>query len=171
VYEPEACGRTEAPESLRALLKQRFRWTYGTYQCLWKHRGDFFRGTLGWVGLPNMVIFQIVFPLLSPIGDIMMVASVARGDWRAFLAGYVAFLAMDICGSLLAFTLDRKPLKWLPLLLVQRFTYRQIMYYVCFKAIIAAIRGARHGWRKLDRTGALNSKELPSRPEVFGNAA
>lgn len=171
VYEPEAYGRTEAPESLGALLRQRFRWTYGTYQCLWKHRASFFRGTLGWVGLPNMVVFQIVFPLLSPIGDIMMVASVARGDWRAFLAGYVAFLAMDICGSLLAFTLDRKPLKWLPLLLVQRFTYRQIMYYVCFKAIIAAVRGARHGWRKLDRTGALNAKEAPSRPEVFGNAA
>jgi cellulose synthase/poly-beta-1,6-N-acetylglucosamine synthase-like glycosyltransferase/peptidoglycan/xylan/chitin deacetylase (PgdA/CDA1 family)/spore germination protein YaaH len=171
VYEPEACGRTEAPESLGALLRQRFRWTYGTYQCLWKHRTAFFRGTLGWVGLPNMVIFQIVFPLLSPIGDIMMVASVVRGDWQAFLAGYVAFLAMDICGSLLAFTLDRKPLRWLPLLLVQRFTYRQIMYYVCFKAIIAAIRGARHGWRKLDRTGALNPKDLPSRPEVFGNAA
>jgi cellulose synthase/poly-beta-1,6-N-acetylglucosamine synthase-like glycosyltransferase/peptidoglycan/xylan/chitin deacetylase (PgdA/CDA1 family)/spore germination protein YaaH len=171
VYEPEAYGRTEAPESLRALLRQRFRWTYGTYQCLWKHRSSFFRGTLGWVGLPNMVVFQIVFPLLSPIGDIMMIASIFRGDWRAFLAGYVAFLAMDICGSLLAFTLDRKPLKWLPLLLIQRFTYRQIMYYVCFKAIIAAIRGARHGWRKLDRTGALNSKELPSRPEVFGNAA
>jgi peptidoglycan-N-acetylglucosamine deacetylase len=171
VYEPEACGRTEAPESLGALLRQRFRWTYGTYQCLWKHRSAFFRGTLGWVGLPNMVVFQILFPLLSPIGDIMMVASVVRGDWQAFLAGYVAFLAMDMCGSLLAFTLDRKPLRWLPLLFIQRFTYRQIMYYVCFKALIAAIRGARHGWRKLDRTGALNSRDLPSRPEVFGNAA
>ena len=50
VYEPEAYGRTEAPESLGALLRQRFRWTYGTYQCLWKHRGAFFKGTLGWVG-------------------------------------------------------------------------------------------------------------------------
>ncbi len=158
VYEPEAFGQTEAPESLRALLRQRFRWTYGTYQCLWKHRAAFFHGTLGWVGLPNMIIFQVVFPLLSPIGDIMMVASVFRGDWRAFLAGYVAFLVMDICGSLLAFTLDRKPLKWLPLLLVQRFSYRQIMYYVCFNAMIAAVRGARHGWRKLDRTGSVTTK-------------
>jgi cellulose synthase/poly-beta-1,6-N-acetylglucosamine synthase-like glycosyltransferase/peptidoglycan/xylan/chitin deacetylase (PgdA/CDA1 family)/spore germination protein YaaH len=156
VYEPEAHGRTEAPESLSALLRQRFRWTYGTYQCLWKHRPAFFHGTLGWVGLPNMVVFQIIFPLLSPIGDIMMVLSVFRGDWRAFLAGYLAFLAMDVCGSLLAFTLDHKPLRWLPLLLVQRFSYRQIMYYVCFNAIIAAVRGARYGWRKLDRTGSVN---------------
>jgi peptidoglycan-N-acetylglucosamine deacetylase len=159
VYEPEAYGRTEAPESLRALLRQRFRWTYGTYQCLWKHRPAFFHGTLGWIGLPNMVVFQVLFPLLSPIGDIMMVLSVFRGDWRAFLAGYLAFLAMDICGSLLAFTLDHKPMRWLSLLLVQRFSYRQIMYYVCFKAMIAAVRGARHGWRKLDRTGALAQGE------------
>ncbi|HEX7668266.1 MAG TPA: glycosyltransferase family 2 protein, partial [Polyangiaceae bacterium] len=155
VYEPEAYGRTEAPETLNALLKQRFRWTYGTYQCLWKHRKAFFKGSLGWVGLPNMIVFQIVFPLLSPIGDVMMVLSVFRGDWRAFMAGYLAFLAMDVCGSLLAFTLDRKPLRYLPLLLIQRFSYRQIMYYVCFKAMIAAVRGARHGWRKLDRTGSV----------------
>jgi hypothetical protein len=102
----------------------------------------------------------VLFPLLSPIGDIIMVLSICRGDWKAFLAGYVAFLAMDICGSILAFTLDHKPLKWLPLLLVQRFTYRQIMYYVCFKAMLAAVKGARHGWRKLDRTGSVDAGQL-----------
>ena len=157
VYEPEAYGRTEAPESLGALLRQRFRWTYGTYQCLWKHRSAFFKGTLGWVGLPNMVVFQVLFPVLSPIGDIMMVLSIWRGDWGAFLSGYLAFLAMDMCGSLLAFTLDRKPLRWLPLLLVQRFSYRQIMYYVCFRAMMSALRGRKHGWRKLERTGSLTT--------------
>lgn len=160
VYEPEAVGKTEAPENLGALLKQRFRWTYGTYQCLWKHRSAFFKGTLGWAGLPNMVIFQVVFPLLSPIGDIIMVVSIFRGDWQAFLAGYVAFLLMDMCGSILAFTLDKKPLRYLPLLFVQRFTYRQIMYYVCFKAMLAAVRGARHGWKKLDRTGSVTDNKL-----------
>jgi hypothetical protein len=104
-----------------------------------------------------MVVFQVIFPMLSPIGDIMMALSVWRGDWRSFLAGYLAFLAMDVCGSVLAFTLDRKPLHWLPLLLVQRFSYRQIMYYVCFRAMMSALRGSKHGWRKLERTGALTS--------------
>jgi cellulose synthase/poly-beta-1,6-N-acetylglucosamine synthase-like glycosyltransferase/peptidoglycan/xylan/chitin deacetylase (PgdA/CDA1 family)/spore germination protein YaaH len=154
-YESEARARTEAPESLSALLKQRFRWTYGTYQCLYKHRKALFRGSLGWVGLPNMILFQIVFPLLSPIGDIVMVMSIMRGDWSAFLAGYVAFLLMDVCGSVLAFTLDRKPLKWLGMLLIQRFTYRQLMYYVALRSMIAALRGARHGWKKLQRTGTV----------------
>ncbi len=155
VYEPKARGRTEAPETLGALLKQRFRWTYGTYQCLWKHRSAFFHGSLGWAGLPNMLLFQIIFPILSPIGDAVMVLSLFRSDWPAFLSGYIAFLIMDLAGSLLAFHLDKKPLKWLFLLLIQRFTYRQIMYWVSFKAMLAAVRGARHGWQKLERTGSV----------------
>ncbi|HEX6241580.1 MAG TPA: glycosyltransferase, partial [Polyangiales bacterium] len=149
VYEPDAIGRTEAPETVSGLLKQRFRWTYGTYQCLFKHRRAFFKGTLGWFGLPNMVVFQVLFAALSPIGDLVMVLSLFRGDFKAFAAGYVAFLLMDVCGSLLAFTLDEKPLRWLWMLLVQRFTYRQMMYFVSLKAMLAALQGARHGWRKL----------------------
>ena len=42
----------------------------------------------------------------------------------------------------------------------ERFTYRQIMYYVCFKAMLAAVKGARHGWRKLDRTGSVDAGQL-----------
>jgi len=164
-YEPRAIGRTEAPESVSALLKQRFRWTYGTYQCLAKHRGAFFRGPLGWIGLPNMVMFQVVFAAVSPIGDLVMVLAILRGDYAAFLAGYAAFLLMDVCGSVLAFTLDGKPLRWLWMLLIQRFTYRQLMYLVSLKAMIAALRGARHGWRKLDRTGSVASlPPVPSAP-------
>ena len=162
VYEADAGGRTEAPETLAALARQRFRWTYGTYQCLWKHQASFFRGTLGWLGLPNIVLFQILFPTLSPIGDIVMLLSIFRGDWKAFLAGYLAFLVMDLCGSLLAFTLDRKPIRWLILLIIQRFSYRQIMYYVSLKALIAALKGARHGWRKLDRTGSVSRVPDPA---------
>jgi peptidoglycan-N-acetylglucosamine deacetylase len=156
VYEPRAIGRTEAPETVEGLLKQRFRWTYGTYQCLYKHRRTFFRGTLGWIGLPNMVVFQVLFAALSPIGDLVMILSLFRADFGAFAAGYVAFLLMDVCGSLLAFVLDGKPVRWLWMLLIQRFTYRQMMYYVSLKAMVAAMRGARHGWRKLDRTGTVD---------------
>src|SRR3989440_920464 len=38
VYVPQAIAWTEAPESVRTLARQRFRWAYGTLQCLWKHR-------------------------------------------------------------------------------------------------------------------------------------
>jgi hypothetical protein len=105
--------------------------------------------------MPNMVVFQVLFAALSPIGDLVMVLSIFRGDAGAFLAGYLVFLLMDVCGSLLAFTLDDKPKRWLWMLLIQRFTYRQLMYFVSLKAMLAAVRGARHGWKKLDRTGSV----------------
>ena len=92
-YEPRAIGRTEAPETVSGLLKQRFRWTYGTYQCLFKHRKGFFKGTLGWVGMPNMVVFQVLFAALSPIGDLVMVLSIFRGDCGRLPGGLRGVLA------------------------------------------------------------------------------
>ncbi|MFO0692521.1 MAG: glycosyltransferase [Polyangiales bacterium] len=154
-YEPRAIARTEAPETLTALWKQRFRWTYGTYQCLGKHRSALFRGPLGWFGLPNILLFQVLFPLVSPIGDFVLLLSLLSGDFSAILAGYAGFLAMDVVASALAFRLDRKPMRWLLLLLVQRFTYRQFMYLVSLKSMLAVLEGARHGWKKLDRTGSV----------------
>ena len=155
-YEPKAVARTEAPETLAALWKQRFRWTYGTYQCLAKHRSGLFHGPSGMIALPNMVLFQVVFPLLSPIGDAVMLLALLSGSWGSVLSGYLGFLAMDVFASVIAFRLDRKPLRWLPLLLIQRFTYRQFMYLVCLRALVAAVSGGRHGWRKLERTGAVS---------------
>ncbi|HWB76219.1 MAG TPA: glycosyltransferase, partial [Nannocystaceae bacterium] len=163
-YEPRAIARTEAPETLSALWKQRFRWTYGTFQCLAKHRAALGRGAPGRITLPNALVFQVLFPLVSPIGDLALVAAIATGAWSAVLSGYLGFLAMDLLASVLAFRLDRKPMRWLPLLLVQRFTYRQFLYFVSLRAMFAVLSGSRHGWRKLERTATVIA--LPTASEV-----
>jgi hypothetical protein len=85
-----------------------------------------------------------------------MLLALLSGSWGSVLSGYLGFLAMDVFASVIAFRLDRKPLRWLPLLLIQRFTYRQFMYLVCLRALVAAVSGGRHGWRKLERTGAVS---------------
>lgn len=168
-YEPRAIGRTEAPESLGALWRQRVRWTYGTYQCLAKHRAALLRGSLGWVALPNLLLFQVIFPIASPLGDAAMAHAIVTGQWSAFLSGYLGFLTMDVVASVLAFRLDRKPLRWLALLLVQRFTYRQFLYAVSLWSLVSAALGARQGWRKLDRLGTV--APLPARPTSMLPAA
>lgn len=109
-----------------------------------------------------MILFQVIFPILSPLGDVVMVLALASGQWRSLIGGYVGFFAMDFLSSLIAFRLDKKPLRWLPLLLVQRFTYRQLMYLVCLRALIAAVAGRAHGWRKLERTGTVTSLPPPA---------
>lgn len=156
VYAPLARACTEAPATISALAKQRFRWSFGTFQCLWKHRRALFRGSLGWIALPNMFFFQILFPVLSPIGDVVFVISLLRGDIRAIAIGYVLFLFMDLCGSLLAFTLEKRPKKLMWLILIQRFFYRQFMYVITFRAMLAILHGGRYGWNKIERSGLVH---------------
>ena len=73
-YEDMALAYTEAPTNANGLMRQRFRWSFGILQAVYKHRKVFARkGALGWVALPNIVIFQILLPLVSPLIDIMFV--------------------------------------------------------------------------------------------------
>ncbi len=168
-YEETAIAWTEAPDNLRSLAKQRFRWAYGTLQCMWKHGDALFRpryGTLGFVAMPNVWIFQILFPLISPVMDLMLLytlVSVGIDRWQQplgysstdlqqVLLYYALFLAIDWISAGFAFLLERRE-RWSLLwwLFLQRFCYRQVMYYVMIKSVAMAIRGPVVGWGKLER--------------------
>lgn len=155
IYMPLAKSVTEAPQTMKSLFKQRFRWAFGTMQTMWKHHKSFFKGTLGKVALPNIFIFQVLFPILAPIGDLVFILSIIKGDINAILSGYILFLFMDLVGSLIAFTLEKAPMKYLFLVLIQRFFYRQFMYIITFKSILAVLKGRKHSWNKLKRTNSV----------------
>jgi cellulose synthase/poly-beta-1,6-N-acetylglucosamine synthase-like glycosyltransferase/peptidoglycan/xylan/chitin deacetylase (PgdA/CDA1 family)/spore germination protein YaaH len=174
-YDQFAIAWTEAPETMRALAKQRFRWAYGTLQCLYKHRSAIFgshpRG-LGWVGLPQAILFQIVLASISPIIDLALLVSflftylaVRAHGWEqtshdvyTMLGYWLVFTAIDLLAATIAFALERKE-RWrlLWLLIPQRIGYRQVMYYVVLKAIAQALRGPLVGWGKLARTGRVTA--------------
>lgn len=168
-YEETAIAWTEAPHDLRSLAKQRFRWSYGTLQCMWKHRDALFRpryGALGFIAMPNVWIFQILFPLISPVMDLMLVytlsaialdrwqqpAGYSSTDLQQVLFYYALFLAIDWTAAGFAFLLERRE-RWSLLwwLFLQRFCYRQVMYYVMIKSVAVALRGPIVGWGKLER--------------------
>ncbi|MDP4200422.1 MAG: glycosyltransferase [Bacteroidota bacterium] len=157
-YAERAKAWTEAPEKIRPFVKQRFRWTFGTMQSFWKHRDALFNaraGGLGLVAMPNILIFQILLPLLAPVVDLIFIISLFSGHTDVTLESYLLFLAIDLLGSIIAFSLEGERLTilvWLPL---QRFLYRQLMYYVLFKSVFAALRGQLQGWGKLQRTGSV----------------
>ena len=172
-YEENAIAWTEAPDRLGTLAKQRFRWAFGTLQCMRKHLDALFRpryGTLGFIALPNVWIFQILFPLISPVMDLMLCYTliVTGLDWlqqpkgysstnlRQVLFYYALFLAIDWMAACFAFVLEKKE-QWSLLwwLFLQRFCYRQVMYYVMIKSVAVAARGATVGWGKLDRKATV----------------
>ncbi|MDE2564076.1 MAG: glycosyltransferase [Sphingomonadales bacterium] len=177
-YDQDAVAWTEAPETLRALSKQRFRWAYGTLQCLWKHRGVLARrkpGGLAFIGMPQAWLFQVLFAVISPLIDLALVVSIVETVMRVAQHGWaqtqtdvlrmgaywLAFTAIDLLCGLVAWRLDVRDKRFPALrLLSQRFVYRQLMYGVVIRAVGSAIAGLGIGWGKLERTGRVEAATL-----------
>lgn len=169
LFAERARGWTEAPDTVKGFMRQRFRWMYGTMQAAWKHRKAFLNpryGTMGMFALPNILVFQVLFPLVSPVMDLVMASSLLVAALQQHyhpaddpshalsrvLFYYAMFLVVDVLASVLAFSLERDEDWWLMVWLpVQRFLYRQLMYYVAIKSVMTAVRGGLVGWGKLER--------------------
>ena len=188
-YEEEAVAWTEAPETFASLSKQRFRWSYGTLQCLWKHRKIMRRGKpggLAFIGMPQAWLFQIVFACISPAIDLALVISIVgtitrvmqhgwaqtQTDVLRMFAYWIAFSSVDIACGWIAYRRDVREKHYPALLLLgQRFIYRQLMYSVVIRAVSAALHGVGIGWGKLERTGSVNATELGVMPTTSSNSA
>ncbi len=186
-YEDMALAYTEAPTNANGLMRQRFRWSFGILQAVYKHRGVFARkGALGWVALPNIVIFQILLPLVSPLIDIMFVVgtlwyyiqkyfhpdSTDPASFHKLVLFFFAFLVIDFLASAIAFALERRrdddkeDIWLLSQVWLQRFAYRQLFSVVLFKTLKRALEGRRFAWDKLERTAAVRYVPAESRDQV-----
>ena len=172
-YEENAIALTEAPDVVRDFLTQRFRWMYGTLQASWKHRDTLFRikyGAVGMATMPNIFLFQIFFPFISPLMDLSALGAII---WMIIqnlehpldptptglvelIFFYALFVTLDLITALVAFGFEKKEdwrlIIWL---FLQRFFYRQLMYYVAIQSVISAIRGKVVGWGKLERKATV----------------
>ncbi len=175
LFDASAIAWTEAPATIRGLSNQRFRWAYGTLQCLWKYRRITFNPKffpLGVVALPQVWLFQILLTTLAPLADLLLVwqlvgqwinysqhgAEFQSNDLRTVGIYYCIFILVDLLAAAIGFLMERREdwnlLWWL---MLQRFGYRQIMYYVVLRSIAAALRGPFVGWGKLERHGTVKA--------------
>jgi cellulose synthase/poly-beta-1,6-N-acetylglucosamine synthase-like glycosyltransferase len=166
VYEERARAWTEAPTTLQQLWRQRYRWSYGTMQAMWKHRRTIFAsgpaGRMGRIGLLNLAIFQVLLPSLAPLIDVFLIYGLLALDPVATVLLWAAVLGIQMASGLLAFAMERQnplPLLWMPL---QQVVYRQLMYSVLLKSIGTAFAGARLKWQKLKRVGDFGTMGAPA---------
>jgi len=158
----EALALTEAPETLQMFIKQRFRWSFGMMQSFWKHRDllfSFRKPNIGWVALPNLLIFNFIIPFFSPLVDIMFVAGLFTHNALQYTLFYLLYYVIDVIISSLAYKYDQRKfsVKLALILFVQRFVYRQLLFYVLLKAYLKAIKGEMASWGVLVRTGNVSS--------------
>ena len=158
VNENKAIALTEAPETLKQFLKQRFRWSFGVMQAFWKNRDALFNrtyGALGMVALPNILVFQILMPLIAPIADLMMLVGIFTGNAERILIYYGLYMLIDVAVGLMAFLFEKEnPLK-LVWMIPQRIVYRWLMLYILYKSIRRAFKGQLQSWGVLKRTGNI----------------
>jgi poly-beta-1,6 N-acetyl-D-glucosamine synthase len=154
VYEERARAWTEAPLTYRDLWRQRYRWAYGTMQCVWKHRGAVReRSALGLFGIPYMLLMQVGLALLSPVIDLFALSGLLFGDPLRVALAWGAFQLLGLVSAAYALHLDGERLRSLWALPLQQVVYRQLMYLVVLQSLWAAVTGIHLPWHKLTRTG------------------
>ncbi|MFD5495059.1 glycosyltransferase [Streptomyces sp. NPDC127091] len=161
VYSENARAWTEAPETVQQLWSQRYRWSYGTMQAIWKHRRAVIEkgpsGRFGRVGLPFVSLFMIVAPLLAPLIDVFLLYGIVFGPTQKTIMAWLGVLAVQAVCAAFAFRLDRERMTHLISLPLQQLLYRQLMYVVLLQSWITALTGGRLRWQKLRRTGVVEA--------------
>ncbi|MET8164397.1 glycosyltransferase [Streptomyces sp. NPDC005329] len=173
VYAEKARAWTEAPETVQQLWSQRYRWSYGTMQAIWKHRRAVFErgpsGRFGRVGLPFVSVFMVLAPLLAPLIDVFLLYGVVFGPTQKTIVAWLGVLAVQAVCAAYAFRLDRERMTHLISLPLQQILYRQLMYVVLLQSWITALTGGRLRWQKLRRTGAVEAPGGPAPRQHTGS--
>jgi cellulose synthase/poly-beta-1,6-N-acetylglucosamine synthase-like glycosyltransferase len=156
VYEPHAVAYTETPASIEQFLKQRFRWIFGTFQCFLKYKGIFIRAPFSNVSLivlPNIVIYNVFVPLLFPIIDTILIVSIFTGLGGVVFLQVLLFTVVDVLYALVATLGEKRRFEYVPVMVVARFLYRQLIYYTVVRSLIRLLEGVHLAWNPLKRIG------------------
>ncbi len=161
--EGKALAFTEAPERLKQFIKQRFRWSFGILQTFWKHKDVLFNSDdrwLGWLAMPNILLFQYIIPFFIPLADLFMLIGLLTGNASHIVPYYIVFMVFDAAIAAVAFRMEGERLSRLVWLIPQRLIYRWLMWWVLFKAVRKAIKGELQSWGVLKRTGRVKTVEV-----------
>jgi poly-beta-1,6 N-acetyl-D-glucosamine synthase len=159
VYEDRAIAYTEAPETLGALIKQRYRWTRGVLQAIAKHsdvlwnlRGD----RAVWLSLAMMLFEAMIWPFMNLVANLFFVLlALAYGASVYVVAWWTLLTLMDLAAALHTVALEEEDLKLVPLAVIYRFFFILLIDMVkLFSSIEEAFR-LEMSWGKLERTGGI----------------
>jgi cellulose synthase/poly-beta-1,6-N-acetylglucosamine synthase-like glycosyltransferase len=179
VFVSEPVAWTEAPETREVLAKQRQRWHRGLTEIFVRHRGMILRPRYGFIGMVTMPWF-LLFELLAPFVEVFGIAyfavvlvllglgelGVVPGGWVdvpvviTLLATSMAFAILMSLVALLAEELSYRRYRGIPGLLIAAWAaveenvgYRQLTAWWRMRGSVQALRGSRHDWGEMKRSG------------------
>ncbi len=154
-FASRAISYSEAPWTLGDLARQRFRWLYGSLQCIRLHLGAWTRTSntaLRCFGFPNFVYNNLLVFFIYPI--YVGYIAVLMGDFSPFLLALVAsFLLVETLISLLACLLSGRGVGILVHVVPQRLFYMFFLFVIFLRCLGAFLMKRRPGWLKVGRSG------------------
>lgn len=157
-FDPMAAAYTETPATVKQFFRQRSRWVFGTIQCVWKYRAWFFsrqRPSLGWLILPNVVLFNLLIPLLVPVLDVGVILGLGGfvSIWSV-LTPFLIYTLFDIWCAIEGLTYEEiAPKRLIPLVIWQRFFYRYMLAAAIIQSLGLALAGTFVAWGLQNRRG------------------
>ncbi|GAB2614706.1 hypothetical protein GCM10009696_20440 [Kocuria himachalensis] len=158
VQENEAVAWTEAPMALRALTKQRVRWTYGNLQALRKHSSMIFNpryGALGMAALPYNLVSFVIHLVFLPLVMVLILLSLVSGDWEHFAFIVLIGAVVQAIFCLIAMYMVKESPMHLLVVPIYRFIFEPLRAYVIYASLIQVLKGRVVGWYKPDRTNSV----------------
>jgi len=186
VFFPDPICWTEAPESLKTLVRQRDRWQRGLMEMLIRHRSMLFRrkyGRVGTLAVPYFAVFEAFGPILEVTGYLVFLVSLALGvvSWPLALAFLGLSLSFGLVISFATLLMEERAFQRYPswgdlgklvsVAVIENFGYRQLMALARSRAIWTMWRGrGTHTWGDMDRAG-FGSVEAPATQPVEAELA
>ena len=157
-YEPRAVVWTEAPETVGDALRQRRRWAYGNIEVLAKHSGSMLRpsqGRVGLLGLPWMVLSQLLLPLGGPLTDAFLLYLLAVGRFGLAAGILLLGLAGDIAVTAVAVVGEREDRRLLLVAPLARFVWRPLTTLAVAGSAARWVTGEQERWRRVRRRNTV----------------
>ncbi|HEV3352048.1 MAG TPA: glycosyltransferase [Acidimicrobiales bacterium] len=168
-YEPGAVAYTEAPESIRDVVRQRRRWSFGTLQVVAKH-GDALldprSGRVGLLGLPWLLTTQVLLPLTGPFIDLYLVYLLLTRQWATALPMALAAIAIDAAVIIMGVLMDGEDKRHLALIPLVRVVWRPLQLAAVVLSVHRWLHGFSETWRRVPRYNTVPAQAFPLAREV-----
>ena len=155
-FEPDAIAKTEAPDELLILLKQRYRWTRGILQAIRKHSVHLFNfSNFNFSIVLWYMLFEAIFwPFMDLFVNVFLIyISFVQGVNTLLIYWWLLFTIVDISGALycILITNEKKTLAFYAIF--YRLYFISIINMAKIFATIEEWFNIEMSWGKLERKG------------------
>ena len=110
--------------------------------------------------MPNYVLSVLMPVIFLPFVVAMCWLAVTQQGWGVLLVYFLLFLVAHLVIAAAAVRLMREKFHHLLMVPVYRVVFEPLRAYLLYTSVFLAIKGGSMGWKKLVRTGAMDTSAM-----------